>query len=791
MNDPGESSFSEGASSAFPGESADRQFNVYLALSQYPVLSSRIRARMRHEMYERGITTPQQLEAEVRHYAIQSQEREGLRNPYGEEASEIWETRLARVRELLTDQTFSRFLSFELFEQLVWEALSERGVQAQQVSLSMNPELAPLELVFQQAAAIEDLPVSERASMEARLKESKVVLIRTLISDQLRYINVAKEWFTINDLMEIRRRKLGTGKIGGKAAGMLLAMRILEEAGDEELKDCVCTPDSYFIGSDVFYIFMAINNLVHWNDQKYKNETEMRADYPRILHDFESSEFPLDFLEDLSALLEIIDHRPLIVRSSSLLEDNFGTSFAGKYESIFCANQGTQAENLRALTRAIIRVYASTLNPSALLYRRSKGLQDYDERMAILIQVVEGEAFGKYFLPQASGVAFSRNLYRWAPQIRREDGFARLVWGLGTRAVDRVGNDYPRLVALSHPLLRPSTDPVSIRRYSQQYVDLIDLESNQFCTLSIHEVLTPHYPALRYLAQQEEEGFFSSLRSRLLGSETTNLVLTFEDLLKRTTFAERMRKILKLLESSYHSPVDMEFTAELKNLDSGKPNVCITILQCRPQSFLMAGEQANLPINLKAEDVIFSTRFVVPEGRIERVDYVIYIPPTGYFSLPTMEARYELIRAISRLNHALEGLNFICVGPGRWGSSTSDQGVGVDYGDIYNTRALIELTGPGIGPAPEPSLGTHFFQDLLEQQIFPLAIYLGDEQSSFNLAFFEKTPDHSREWIAVDDVINPSLRLIKVDDYRAEHYLQIVMSDEKSRAVAFLIKEEE
>ena len=135
--------------------------------------------------------------------------------------------------------------------------------------------------------------------------------------------------------------------------------------------------------------------------------------------------------------------QPLIVRSSSLLEDNFGTSFAGKYESHFCPNQGTPEENLRDLTQAIARIYASILNPDALLYRRAKGLQDYDERMAILIQVVQGERFGRYYLPHAAGVAFSRNLYRWSPQIRREDGFVRLVWGLGTRAVDRVGNDYP------------------------------------------------------------------------------------------------------------------------------------------------------------------------------------------------------------------------------------------------------------------------------------------------------------------------------------------------------------
>ena len=185
-------------------------------------------------------------------------------------------------------------------------------------------------------------------------------------------------------------------------------------------------------------------------------------------------------MSELRSLLAKIGPQPLIVRSSSLLEDNFGTSFAGKYESLFCPNQGTLEENLHQLTQAIQRIYASILNPDALLYRRSKGLQDYDERMAILIQLVQGEKVGRYFLPNGAGVAFSRNQFRWNPQIRREDGFIRLVWGLGTRAVERMGNDYPRLVALSHPLLHPEATPTLISQYSQHYVDLIDLEANQF-----------------------------------------------------------------------------------------------------------------------------------------------------------------------------------------------------------------------------------------------------------------------------------------------------------------------
>ena len=769
---------------------SDELLSIYLTLGQYPILNNRIRTRMRKELFDRGIITIQQFETEVRQAAIRSQTQEGLRNPYSEEPPEIWDLRQGRVRDQLTDLMFSQHLSFEIFQALVNEVLSERGINMQELMLSINPELAPQELVLEQAMTIERMPPAERARYDPRLQEEKVVLIRSLISDQLRYINIAKEWFTISDLLEIRRRKIGVGRIGGKSAGMLLAYRILQSVGSESLRDSIRVPESYYIGSDEMYSFMAPNGLVHWNDQKYKTEDQMRADYPQIHEDFQKGEFSPDMLERLQILLVNVENRPLIVRSSSLLEDNFGTSFAGKYESIFLPNQGNLKENLKALTSALLRIYASTFSPTALLYRRSKGLQDYDERMAVLIQTVEGEPFGRYYLPHAAGVAFSRNLYRWTPQIRREDGFVRLVWGLGTRAVDRVGNDYPRLVALSHPLLRPSTDPKAIRRYSQQFVDLIDLKDNTFKTLPVHEVLSAQYPPLRYLAQMDEEGYFTSLRTTLLGGDTRNLVLTFEDLLRRTRFAERMTELLSSLERAYRAPVDVEFTVKLENLDSSKPQVAICILQCRPQSHLVATEQIPIPTDLPKADVIFTTRFVVPQGHIDRVNYVIFVPHEGFFALQTPAARRELARGVGKLNSLLKNEPFICVGPGRWGSTNADLGVPIDFGDIYNTRALVELSGHGIGPAPEPSLGTHFFQDLLESQIYPLAISLDDEQSVFNRDFFYNLPNHLAEWIPAPagTEMQPSLRLIRVSDYRPGYYLRVLMNEEKSLAQAYMVK---
>jgi hypothetical protein len=136
-------------------------------------------------------------------------------------------------------------------------------------------------MLFEQALAIEKMPAEKRKQAEARLREIKVVLIRTMISDQLAYVNIAKDWFTMSDLSEIRRRKIGEGKIGGKSAGMLLAARILQEVGDDEIRAAMRVPESYFLGADLTYIFMSLNGLMHWGDQKYKTEEQFRAEYPK------------------------------------------------------------------------------------------------------------------------------------------------------------------------------------------------------------------------------------------------------------------------------------------------------------------------------------------------------------------------------------------------------------------------------------------------------------------------------------------------------------------------------
>jgi hypothetical protein len=771
---------------AFSNSSPDRVLNIYLSLTQYPILASRIREQMRTALFSRGIILPEAFEIEVRKKSIESQIREGLQNPFGEESFELWETRQERVSDALTDFYFAYNLPYEEFENIVRQTVGERGEVPNMVTF--NPELAPQDMLFEQAEMIERMPLEKRKHLEARLQEIKVVLIRTMISDQLAYLNIARRWFTVADLKEIRRNKIGYGKIGGKAAGMMLAYRILTEMAPPQVKAAVRIPTSYFLASDVFYTFMSTNGLVHWSDQKYKPEEQVRAEYPIIQEEFAQGRLPDDIFESLRTIVREFDGRAFIVRSSSLLEDNFGTSFAGKYDSFFCPNQGSLKENMKAITNAIARVYASALNPNAIIYRHQKGLVDYDERIAVLIQPVQGEQFGRYFLPHAAGVAFSRNLYRWSPQIKREDGFVRLVWGLGTRAVDTLGNDHPRLVALGHPLLHPATATKMIKRYSQQFVDLIDLEENRLKTLPVDEVLNPRHPVLRYIAQQDEGDYLSSIRTST--ADVKQMVITFDELLRRTPFAKTMREMLTILEQYYGSPVDTEFTVEVTDPHTVQPGVTITLLQCRPQSHLEMEDIGTIPAELPEDRMIFSTNRMVPHGGVKGIRYVLFVTPEGYFSLPSQADRTRLERAIGQLNVMLKDQVFICIGPGRWGTSTPDLGVHVAYGDIYNTHALIELSGQEVGTSPEPSFGTHFFQDLMEAQIYPLAINLDDQGVVFNRAFFFSTPNHLPDWYASpDEILLNTLRLIDVQDFAPGQLLTLIMDDDESRAVGFLEKE--
>lgn len=760
---------------------------LYLKLSEYPILSRQIRERMREELFARGIISREQFEEEVRATAIRSQRQEGLSDPLAQEPPEQWDERLHIVRDHLTDFYFALNLPYKAFEEVARSVLSARK-PGEDIILTFNPELAPWYLLFAQAEEFERLPPPKKEKVRHHLQQINVVLIRGMISDQLGFVGVARRYFNSFDLREIYNRRFGRGKIGGKSAGMMLAYKILQQEDPDDplpISPHVVIPDSYFIGADVFYDFLAHNELYRFSDQKYKTREEIEADYPEIYQEFLKGKFPQDILYRLAMLVEQMGKCPLIVRSSSLLEDNFGKAFAGKYDSFFCPNQGTPEENLKALLNAIRRVYASTLNPSALFYRQQTGLIDYDERMAILIQPVQGSRYGRYFFPAVAGVAFSRNPFRWSRRIRREDGFLRLVCGLGTRAVERVANDYPRMVALSHPQLRPEITADEIRKYSQHFVDVIDLEDNSFKTLPIAEVLDADYPSIELLASLDEGDYIRPIYS--LAEEITpkRLVLTFERLLKEKSFTSLMRAILKKLERAYGRPVDIEFTMEIVP-EYPRPRFVIHLLQCRPLSSQQGEESYDIPQYIPAEDVIFTSSKLVPQGVVSRIAYVIYVDPARYAQVPDYGTKQEIARLIGRLNKRLEGQRFILVGPGRWGSSNIDLGVKVSYADIYNTAMLIEVAFAGPEGTPEVSYGTHFFQDLVEANIYPLPLYPDEKGTVFKRAFFDDTPNALADLLPEDAGLAPYVKVIDVPAATGGRLLEVVMNADEEKAIGYL-----
>ena len=759
---------------------------LYLEITQYPILAQEIRARMREEIFGRGVISPEDFEQEVKEKAILSQMREGVAEPLAEESPQVWALRLEKVRDHVTDFYFAHNLPHERFQDIV-EAVLKARAPTQQVVLSFNPELAPWDMLFAKAAEYENAPEEERDLVKPNLQEICVVLIKSMISDQLRFVGLAKGLFSIPDLKEIRRRRIGRGKIGGKAAGMLLAWKGLQqETGEHEpdIREHVVIPDSHFVGADVFYDFHSLNDLVAYVHQKYKSQEEIAAEYPTIKQLYAAGRFPPEVVEGLQSLLFEVGQTPLIVRSSSLLEDNFETSFAGKYESFFCPNQGTPEENLGALTHAISQVYASVVNPDAISYRRRMGLIDYDERMAILLQKVQGMRYKDWFFPALAGVGFSHNPFRWNPRIRSEDGFLRLVWGLGTRAVDRLESDYPRMIALSHPQLRPEIGAKEIRKYSQHYVDLIDLRENRFRTLPVADVLGGDYAGLRYLVSVDAGDYVQPLFALNATTSPGQLILTFDALLKNTDFVPLMRAILKRLERVYGRPVDIEFTVDISP-SYPRPDFTVHLLQCRPQSSRADEREVEIPQDLDARDKVFSANRLIPHGCVDRIRYIVYIDAERYARNPDPVAKLELARITGRLNKRLQDERFILMGPGRWGSSNPDLGVKVTYADIYNAKMLIEMGWATDGVFPEASYGTHFFQDLVEAEIFPLILYPQDPETLFDLEFFRDAPNVLAELLPDDADYADDVKVIDVLGSTGK-WLEVIMNGAKEEALGYL-----
>lgn len=556
-------------------------------------------------------------------------------------------------------------------------------------------------------------------------------LCRIMIGREERIIALARKYFTLEDLLAIKGRLIGTGYIGGKTVGMLLARKILSLDTSFDWQRTLEPHDSFFIGSDVFYTYLVENGW--W---KLRMEQKTRDGYFEVAKSLRESmlegSFPDEIEEQFWRLIEYFGQSPIIIRSSSLLEDAFGNAFAGKYESIFCVNQGTPEERYKQFGEYVRRVYASTMNEDALAYRLQRGLDKQDEQMALLVQRVSGSYHNRYFYPDLAGVGISCNTFVWRRDMDPKAGMLRLVAGLGTRAVNRVEHDYPAIVALDLPLLRPHSGPSDMKKYSQHNGDVLNVETNVLETIPVTDIITGDMKADRELIGTRDLEAAEFMRSRGL-EPRESWIVTFDRLMSETPLPAIMQRMLKTLESGYQYPVDVEFTMNFTARDAFQ----INLVQCRPLQTKGEGKRVRIPRRIPADKILFqSSGNFMGSNMTQGIKRIVLVDPDGY-SLLTLSEKYDIARLIGRINRQIpgqEGMPTILAGPGRWGTTTPSLGVPVRFSEINNIAVLVELAhGTGLGSVmPELSFGTHFFQDLVETGVFYVAIFPDREGSSFN-----------------------------------------------------------
>lgn len=555
---------------------------------------------------------------------------------------------------------------------------------------------------------------------EARQTRVHRLLVKLMIGRDSRMSALASRHLSLEDLLAIADRKIGTGFIGGKSVGMLTSRAIA--AAHPDLADRLEAHDSFYLGSDLFFTYIIANGW--WKDWMAQKSPE--GYYPigeKLCDRLARGQFPPVIRERFLRLLEYFGQSPIIVRSSSLLEDNYGNAFAGKYESTFCANQGTPEERHRAFEQAVRDVYASAMSTDALAYREHRDLDTHDEQMAVLVQRVSGDHHGDLFFPHAGGVAHSRNLYVYDPAIDPNAGALRIVVGLGTRAVDRVAGDYARIVTLDD-VRRSPVSAEDASRYSQRQVDVLSLSENALVTRPFRTMRDLDIDWTPFVSP--DEGQLRRLRELGRPAAATPVVIDFAGLLA-DGFGAWMARLLTVLSAAYDYPVDVEFTV---NLTRGG-DFRVGLVQCRPLQTRGVGVAVNMP-DAQPSDSLIATQGGFMGGNVMLpIDHVVLVRPEAYLGLGQPQ-RYAVARQLGAVTKALEPRRLMLIGPGRWGTSTTALGVPVSFAEIRPASVLVEVTDPAAGFSPELSFGSHFFQDLVEQGIFFVALHRDRPSVVFN-----------------------------------------------------------
>ena len=580
---------------------------------------------------------------------------------------------------------------------------------------------------FSQAKVLHEngIPVEEQCGRMCNIMMTRDERLRVLV----------RKHFRPEDYFRIRDHMVGTGMVGGKTCGMLLARAIIRNLSPA-ISSVLEPHDSFYVGSDVFYTYIVDNDF--W-DLRVRQRTE--EGYFKLAGELaerlKNGKFSGETQEQFTHILEYYGQDPYIVRSSSILEDGFDNAFAGKYESVFCANRGTPEERLEEFENAVRTVYASSAGLSALDYRKRRGLDRRDEQMALLVMRVSGSAYGSYYMPCAAGVGYSFSPYKFLNDIDSSAGMLRLVMGLGTSAVDRTEGSYPRLVSLDKPESTNFTTTAEKHRFSQRKAEAVDLKARTLNRIPLEE-LEPVLPAfVKNQVLEHDADAEASLQERGVWRDVC--FISCLGLVRNRRMMEQMRQMMHLIQQEYGEPVDIEFTINV----SENREYMINLLQCRPLQVLQDTGGITVPEDVPEENILLETRGAsMGLSRKIRLDMIVYVDPVKYYHL-TYPKKTEIAVLIGKINwkYREQGKHMLLMVPGRIGTSSPELGVPTAFSDISGFDAICEMAESRAGYNPELSYGSHIFQDLVEAQILYMAMFPGKRTLHFRPELLNRLPN--------------------------------------------------
>lgn len=590
-------------------------------------------------------------------------------------------------------------------------------------------------------------------------KEERKLACNRHITTEFHMEQLILKYFSDEDFSKVWERKIGGGVIGGKACGLLVARKLIA-LNMPEYALFMEPHNSFFIGTDVFYQYLVLNRCAELK-ARHRLEKEHFQETEELTRRLRNGVLPDDIRTELGKMLDHYGTVPLIVRSSSIMEDGYGNAFSGKYESVFCLNQGTKEERMAELEDAIRRVYSSVMNDSAIEYRRKFHLLDADEQMALLIQQVAGQEYDGIYFPAAAGMGCSYNPYKWMEQLNPEAGMLRMVLGLGTRAVERTPGDYPRLVGLDRAKANLRTTIAERHKFSQRKVDVLDFNKKQLCTKPLEEIIErlPLWQKKMVLSRDTEA-------EDLLAERQIYRKVYFADcqgLVENRDFILMMRTLLKMLEAVYERPVDVEFAVTSPKEGAWKLN----LLQCRPLPSAKS-EQVKIPTDVDEELLFDVSRTSMRRSKEERIDYIVWVDPKNYYEYPYSK-KPDVARLISQINQHFEETDkkLMLLVPGRIGTSSPELGIPVVYAEISQFSAICEVAYGEAGYHPELSYGSHMFQDMVEADVYYGAINDNSKTRLYQPELLKKCPEILKTLWPEEEELADIIKLYDVSRCRA------------------------